>query len=95
MEGKSARLPVISQQSNQNTATKTQQTCHYRGTRKTGELFLFVSRSVDFSLRNNFANAGSFAGHIYNSLHLVLAGRSYLDNISFCDERKYLNVDSV
>ena len=41
--------------------------------RKTGELFLLFNTGVDFSLRNNFANAGSFAKvsvpvHIYNSL---------------------------
>ena len=53
-------------------APKTQQICHYRHTRKTGELFLFVNTGVDFSLRNNFANSGSFAKvfipvHIFNT----------------------------
>ena len=59
-------------------APKTQQICHYRHTRKTGKLFLFVNTGVDFSLRNNFANLGSFAKvsipvHIYNSLALLSA----------------------
>ena len=38
--------------------------------RKTGELFLLFNTGVDFSLRNNFANSGSFAKvpvHIDNS----------------------------
>ena len=40
--------------------------------RKTSELFLLFNTGVDFSLRNNFANSGSFAKvsvpvHIYNS----------------------------
>ena len=65
MEGKSARLLVIPQQ---------KQICHYRHTRKTGELFLLFNTGVDFSLRNNSANSGSFAKvsvpvHIYNSLY--------------------------
>ena len=42
-------------------APKTQKICHYRHTRKTGELFLLFNTGVDFSLRNNFAYAGSFA----------------------------------
>ena len=51
-------------------APKTQQICHYRHTRKTGEIFLFVNTGIDFSLRNYFANTGSFAKvsipvHIY------------------------------
>ena len=54
-------------------APKTQQICHYRHTRKTGELFLLVNTGVDFSPRNNFANAGSLEKistpvHFYNSL---------------------------
>ena len=54
-------------------APKTQQICHYRHTRKTSELFLLFNTGVNFSLRNNFANSGSFAKvsvpvHIYNSL---------------------------
>ena len=54
-------------------ATKTQRICHYRHTRKTGELFLLFNMGVDFNLRNNFDNSGSFAKvsvpvHIYNSL---------------------------
>ena len=41
--------------------------------RKTSELFLLFNTGVDFSLRNNFANSGSFAKvsvpvHTYNSL---------------------------
>ena len=52
---------------------KTQQICHYRHTRKTGDIFLLFNMGVDFSLRNNFANSGCFAKvsvpvHIYNSL---------------------------
>ena len=55
-------------------APKTQQTCHYKHTRKTSELFLLFNTGVNFSLCNNFANSGSFAKvsvpvHIYNSLH--------------------------
>ena len=42
-------------------APKTQQNCHYRHTRKTSELFSLLYAGVDFSLRNNFANSGSFA----------------------------------
>ena len=42
-------------------APKTQQICHYRHTRKTGELFLLFNTGVDFSLRNNIASAGSSA----------------------------------
>ena len=54
-------------------APKTQQSCYYRHTRKTGELILLFNTGVDFSLRNNFAKAGSFAKvsipvYIYNSL---------------------------
>ena len=54
-------------------APKTQQICHYRHTRKTSDLFLLFNTGVNFSLRNNFDNAGSFAKvsvpvHIYNSL---------------------------
>ena len=40
-------------------APKTQQICHYRHTRKTGELFLLFNTGVDFSLHNNFAKAGA------------------------------------
>ena len=68
MVGKSTRLQVIPQQSTQNTANLPLQTYE-----KTGELFLLFNTGVDFSLRNNFANSGSFAKvsipvHIYNSL---------------------------
>ena len=68
MVGKSARLAV-----SRSKAPKTQQIRHYRHTRKTSELFLLFNTGVDFSLRNNFANSGSFAKvsvpvHIYNSL---------------------------
>ena len=54
-------------------APKTQQICHYKHTRKTSEIFLLFNTGVDFSLRNNFANSGSFAKvsvpvHNYNSL---------------------------
>ena len=54
-------------------APKTQKICPYRHTRQTGELFLLFNKGVNFSLRNNFANSGSFAKvsvpiHIYNSL---------------------------
>ena len=55
-------------------APKTQQICHYKLTRKTGELLLLFNTSVNFSLRNNFANSGSFAKvsvpvHNYNSFY--------------------------
>ena len=64
---------MIGKRLSRSKAPKTQQICHYRHTRKTGELFLLFNTSVDFSLRNNFANSGSFAKvsvpvHIYNSL---------------------------
>ena len=54
---------------------KTQQICHCRHTRKTSELFLLFNTGLDFSLRNNFANSGSFAKvsipvKIYNSLDI-------------------------
>ena len=54
-------------------APKTQRNCHYRYTRKTSELFSLFNTGVDFSLRNNFANSGSFAKvsvpvYNYNSL---------------------------
>ena len=60
-------------------APKTQQICHYRHMRKTGELLLLFNTGVDFNRRNNFANAGSFAKvsvlvHIYNSL---ITSRNY------------------
>ena len=60
MVGKCTRLPVIPQQSTQNTANLPLHTCE-------------KSTGVDFSLRNDFANSGSFAKvsvpvHIYNSL---------------------------
>ena len=69
MVGKSTHLRVI-----RSKAPKTQQICHYRHTRKTGELFLLFNTGVDFSLRNTFANSGSFAKvsvpvHNYNSLY--------------------------
>ena len=40
---------------------KTQQNCHYRHTRKTSERFSLFNTGIDFSLRNDFANSGSFA----------------------------------
>ena len=54
-------------------APKTQQICHCSHTRKTSEPFLLYNKGVDFSLRNNFHNSGSFAKvsfpvHNYNSL---------------------------
>ena len=57
-------------------APKTQQICHYKHTRKTSELFLLFNAGVDFSLRNNFANSGSFTKvsvpvHNYNSLFYI------------------------
>ena len=69
MVGKSTHLQVIPQKKK----PKTQQICYYKHTRKTSELFLLFNTGVDFSLRNNFANSGSFAKvsvpvHIYNSL---------------------------
>ena len=70
MVGKSVRLQVYRLTGK---APKTQQICHYRHARKTGELLLLFKTGVYFSLRNNFANSGSFAKvsvpvHIYNSL---------------------------
>ena len=66
MVGKSTHLQVIPQQSTQNAVN----------TRKTSELFPLFNTGVDFSLRNNFANSGSFAKvfvpvHIYNSLYTL------------------------
>ena len=63
MLGKSTHLQVIPQQSTQNTANLLLQT---------NELVLLFNTGVDFSLRNNFANSGSFAKvsvpvHNYNS----------------------------
>ena len=52
-------------------APETQQIYHYRHTRKTSGLFLLFNTGVNFSLRNNFANLGSFAKvsvHVHNSL---------------------------
>ena len=54
-------------------APKTQQFFHYRHGEKPVNFFLLFNTSLDFSLRNNFANSGSFAKvsipvHIYNSL---------------------------
>ena len=75
MVGKGTRLQVIPQQCTQNTTNLPLQTYE-----KKGELFLLFNTGVDSSLRNNFANSGSFAKvsvpvHIYNSLvaHLCLA----------------------
>ena len=56
MLGESTHLQVIPQQS-----TQMQQTCGYRHTTKTSELFLLFNMGVDFSSRNNFPNLGSFA----------------------------------
>ena len=58
-------------------APKTQQISHCKHTRKTSELFLLFNTGVDFGLRNNFANSGSFAKvsvpvYIYNSLARAL-----------------------
>ena len=55
-------------------APKTKQICHYKHARKPVNCFLLSNAGVDFSLRNNFANSGSFAKvsvsvHIYSSLH--------------------------
>ena len=63
-------MQVIPQQS-----TQTHQTCHYRHATKTSGLFLLFNTGADFSLRNNFANSGSFAKvsvlvYNYNSLGL-------------------------
>ena len=68
MLGKSTHLVVIPQQSTRNTAN-----LPLRHTRTTSKLFLLFNTGVNFSLRNNFANSGSFAKvsipvHIYNSL---------------------------
>ena len=56
MLGKSACLQIIPQQSTQNTANLSLQTCD-----KNQWTFLLHSISVNFSSRNNFANSGSFA----------------------------------
>ena len=56
MLGKSACLQIIPQQSTQNTANLSLQTCD-----KNQWTFLLHSMSVNFSSRNNFANSGSFA----------------------------------
>ena len=59
--------------SSRSKAPKTQQICHYRHVRKTSERFFLFNTSVDFSLRNNFANSSSCAKvsvpvYSYNSL---------------------------
>ena len=68
MGRKRIRLQVIPQQSTQNTVNFPLQTYE-----KIGELFLLFNTGVNFSLRNNFPNSGSFAKvsvpvHNYNSL---------------------------
>ena len=71
MAGKSTHLQVIPLYSTQNTANLPLQTYE-----QTSELFLLFNTGVDFSLRNNFANSGSFAKvsvpvQIYNSLECL------------------------
>ena len=56
MLGKSTHLQVIPQQSTQNTANLPLQT--YEKNQRT---FFMFNTGVGFSLRNNFANSGSFA----------------------------------
>ena len=53
---KSTHLQVIPQQSTQNTARLPLQTCE-----KSQQSFLLYNTGVAFSLRNNFADLGSFA----------------------------------
>ena len=70
MLGKSTHLQVIPQQSTQNTANLPLQT--FENNQRT---FLLFNTGVDFSLRNNFANSGSFPKvsvrvHNYNSLYV-------------------------
>ena len=60
MLGKITHLQVIPQQSTQNTANLPLQTYE-----KDQQIF-FVDTGVGFSLRNNFANSGSFAKVIYS-----------------------------
>ena len=72
MVGKSARLAVIPQQSTQNSKFAITDIRE-----KNSELFLLFNTSVDFSLRNNFANSGfcakvSVPVHIYNSLEYCI-----------------------
>ena len=83
MVGKCTRLQVISQQSTQNTANFP---LHVR---KTRELFSSFNTGVNFSLRNNFANSGSFAKvsipvHIYNSLHIRISKLKLIGLVTFC-----------
>ena len=64
---------MVGKRSHLNKAPKTQQICHYKHTKKTSEHFLFFNAGIDFRLRYNFANIGSFAKvsvrvYIYNSL---------------------------
>ena len=73
---KGTHLAVIPQQNTQNTANLPLQTYE-----KNQWTFLLFNTGVDFSLRNNFANSGSFAKvsvpvHIYNSL---IRAFSYLE----------------
>ena len=74
MVGKSTHLQVISQQSTQNTANLPLQSYE-----KNQWTFFVVQHgrqlNVQLSVRNNFANSGSFAQvsvpvHIYNSLKI-------------------------
>ena len=70
MVGKSAHLQVIPPQSNQKLSNFFITDIR----KKTSELFLLFNTGVDFSLRNNFANSGSFAKvsvpvHNYDSLN--------------------------
>ena len=88
MVGKGTHLQVILQQSTQNTASLLLQTYE-----KTIELFLLLKTGVDFSLRNMFANSGSFAKvsvpvHNYSSLNSI----SQFKDLSF---HKTMNDDGI
>ena len=82
-------------------APKTQQICDYRHTRKTSELFLVFNTGVDFSLRYNLANPGSFAKvsvpvHIYNSLLKLRIGLTqYMSTLYQCVNISSLYVSGI
>ena len=72
MVGKSTRLQVIPQYSTQNSKFATTDMRE-----KPVNFFSLFNTGADFSLRNNFANSGSFVKvsvpvHIYNSLVSVV-----------------------
>ena len=77
MEGKSIYLQVILQQSTQNAANLLLQTYE-----KDSGLFLLYDTAVNLSLRNNFANLGSFAKvsfPVQSIIHCLYQGIVFLN----------------